>query len=274
MLNTKVAITFDVEKHNLTQSDLLPLLDLLDQHEIKATFFVIGRLADRSPSVPKAIISQGHELGCHGYVHDPYDKRKFTDVKTDVKRGSKAIREFGEVVGFRAPYFRPHIGLAAILEAFDYQYDSSVPSKRFDLFVGRTNNPYNLFAPREPYHPSRTSIFKKGDSPILEIPLSSFVFSPLGVIMRNLGLAIFTKFTDFLSLFSNPIIFDIHIWEFLEEPLRPGKRQTIFFHRRKKGKETTVMFNSLLHHFKQMGTFVPLSDLITRKKKPDISHCE
>ena len=266
-METKIAITFDVEKRKLTPSALSIPLDTLDRHNIKATFFILGRLADRNPEVVIEILSRGHELGCHGYVHDPYDRKEFDDVETDVEKGTRAIRKFGDVIGFRAPYFRPHWRLAAVLEDFGYRYDSSVSSKRFDLFVGRTNNPSTLLAPMKPYHPSTENIFRKGNSEILEIPLPSFILPLLGATMRNTGLKFFTQFTNFVNLFSDFIMFDIHVWEFLEALDVPIKRQTVFFHRRKKGKETALMFDKFLCYLKQKGTFVLLSDFLNKGKE-------
>jgi len=263
-LKTKIAITFDVELRQLVPSALSIPLDMLDRHNIRATFFILGRLADRNPEVPMEILSRGHELGCHGYVHDPYDQKKFSEIETDVEKGTKAVRKFGDVIGFRAPYFRPHKKLAAVLEDFGYRYDSSVPSKRFDLFMGRTNNPYNLLAPMKPYHPSTENIFRKGNSEILEIPLPGFILPLLGVTMRNVGLKFFIQFTNFVNFFSGFIVFDIHEWEFFESFDVPIKRQKLFFHRRRKGKETALMFDTLLRHLKQKGTFVLLSDLVDK----------
>jgi len=84
--------------------------------------------------------------------------------------------------------------------------------------------------------------------------------------MRNTGLKFFTRFTNFVNFFSDFIMFDIHVWEFLETLDVPIKRQTVFFHRRKKGKETALMFDTLLRHLKQKGTFILLSDLANKDK--------
>jgi hypothetical protein len=265
-LETKIAISFDVEERKLAPSALSIPLDMLDRHNIKATFFILGRLADRNPEVVTEILSRGHELGCHGYVHDPYDLKGIEEVKTDVERGTRAVRKFGDVVGFRAPYFRPHRRLGTILEDFGYRYDSSVASKRFDLFVGRTNNPYTFLAPMKPYHPSTENIFRKGKLEILEIPLPGVILPLLGATMRNTGLKFFTRFTNFVNLFSEFIMFDIHVWEFLEEHDVSIRRQSVFFHRRRKGEETALMFDEFLCYLKQKGTFIQLSGFLNKSK--------
>jgi len=41
------------------------ILDLLDEHRVRATFFVLGWVAERRPDLVKTIVSRGHEVGCH-----------------------------------------------------------------------------------------------------------------------------------------------------------------------------------------------------------------
>lgn len=211
----------------------------------------------------REILFRGHELGCHGYslAHDPYDTKDFGQVENDVEKGTRAIRSFCDINGFRSPYFRPHKKLASILENFDYLYDSSVAARRFDMFMGRTNNPRNLLNPMKPYHPSNENIFKKGESEIVEIPLSGFIFPLLGVVMRNFGLGIFTRFIDFLNLLTHTIVFDIHVWEFGRISEGPYRHKR-YRHRRKSGRETIFMLDALLRHLEYKGTFVMLSDLL------------
>ncbi|NNC54832.1 MAG: polysaccharide deacetylase family protein, partial [Pseudomonadales bacterium] len=45
------------------------ILQLFDQHGIKATFFVLGWIADKCPALVQKIVAEGHELACHGYSH-------------------------------------------------------------------------------------------------------------------------------------------------------------------------------------------------------------
>jgi len=258
---TKIAITFDVERHGVCPSAILIPLKILDQYKIKATFFVLGRFADQNPKVPEEILSRGHELGCHGYVHyPPYDEREYDDVRRDVEKGTKVMSRFGDVANFRSPYFRPHKKLATILDSLSYRCDSSVPSKRFDMFIGRTSNPYNLLCPMKPYHPSKENIFVKGESEIAEIPLSGFIFPLLGVTMRNMGFRLFARLVDFVNIFSDVIVLDVHTWEFLEAP------EARIRHRRKRGTEIAIMFDALLRYLKRKGTFIVLSDIINKNR--------
>ncbi|HWR96914.1 MAG TPA: polysaccharide deacetylase family protein, partial [Candidatus Methanoperedens sp.] len=46
------------------------VLDLLDEHDTRATFFVLGWVAERHPELVREIARRGHEIGCHGYGHE------------------------------------------------------------------------------------------------------------------------------------------------------------------------------------------------------------
>jgi polysaccharide deacetylase family protein (PEP-CTERM system associated) len=107
------------------------ILELLDRHSTKATFFTLGWVAERYPHLIRQIAENGHEVASHGYGHerasDLTEKAFFTDVDL-----AKAILEDlcgVEVKGYRAPSFS--IG-ARNLWAFDclakagYRYSSSV----------------------------------------------------------------------------------------------------------------------------------------------------
>jgi len=107
------------------------LLDLLDEHGARGTFFVLGWLAQRSPDLVRAIATRGHEVASHGWDH-----RRVTDLSPrafrDSIRTSKQVLEglAGTlVVGFRAPSFSIIRGrewaLDVLLEE-GYRYDSSL----------------------------------------------------------------------------------------------------------------------------------------------------
>ena len=48
-----------------------PLLDLFETHGIKASFFVVGEVAERNPDFIRSLFEKGHEIGCHGFSHRP-----------------------------------------------------------------------------------------------------------------------------------------------------------------------------------------------------------
>lgn len=100
-----VALTFDDGPHPRST----PLvLDLLEKHGAKATFFVIGRKVDQHPEVVAEIARRGHEIGVHGWAHDRYFAlRGPRRVRRDLER---AIRSIEKVTGQRPRLFRPPIG--------------------------------------------------------------------------------------------------------------------------------------------------------------------
>ena len=60
------------------------ILDLLDEHGIKATFFVLGEVATHNPDVVKRICERGHHIGCHSYSHQFLGKSTPEEVAADI----------------------------------------------------------------------------------------------------------------------------------------------------------------------------------------------
>lgn len=85
-----VYLTFDDGPSSLTPK----VLDILDKHQIKATFFVLGKQALSSPEYIRQIVDGGHTLGNHTYDHD-YDKLypNFSDFWSQIKQTEEILRE-------------------------------------------------------------------------------------------------------------------------------------------------------------------------------------
>jgi peptidoglycan/xylan/chitin deacetylase (PgdA/CDA1 family)/SAM-dependent methyltransferase len=81
------------------------LLDLLDRHAVKATFFVTGEKASRHPGILREILSRGHTVGNHSFSHMPFLMMKRRSVlKGEVEKTQSALRQFGVVpLAFRPP---------------------------------------------------------------------------------------------------------------------------------------------------------------------------
>jgi chitooligosaccharide deacetylase len=99
-----LALTFDDGPSPWTT----PILDLLREHDVRATFFLIGRRVDEHPDVVRRIVAEGHELGNHTFSH-PWLARDCTDaaVYEELRRANEAIaRAAGEPPRrFRAPHY-------------------------------------------------------------------------------------------------------------------------------------------------------------------------
>ena len=93
------------------------LLQLLARHEVRATFFVPGRVAERYPARVQEILAAGHELAHHGYTHTSPTRLSRDEEEHELVQALEVLRSFGaEVTGYRSPSwdFSPHtLGLLA-----------------------------------------------------------------------------------------------------------------------------------------------------------------
>jgi peptidoglycan/xylan/chitin deacetylase (PgdA/CDA1 family) len=166
------------------------LLDVYAKHDIKCTFYITGEMADLVPEAVELILEYGHDIGCHGYDHSPdraLDLMSLDEQTLELKKAKDVIEGIaGRISDFRAPALRINEYTIQALEKTKFNTDSSIASQRFDgpLTFGSKRKLKWLIAPRSPYHPSYDSVVKKGDSKILEIPISAFVFSYIGTTMR------------------------------------------------------------------------------------------
>ncbi len=260
-MTAKISITFDVESPDLDSLVIRDLLSLLNRYRAKSTFFVLGSSIKQDTGVVNKILDDGHEVGCHGYIHDPpYNRRSLSSVQNDVRGATRILQQFCEVSAFRCPYFLPHTGLAIVLEDLNYSIDSSVPAQRFDFFVGRSNRFEAMFASRRPYHPSYANIYRENEDnlDLIEIPLSCFLLPLAGVTLRNFDLKAFMRILGICRLFSNSIVMDFHLWEFkIQAPAAMPYR-----HRKRIGKEMLSLFQNLLQILSRNGyPMVPISQI-------------
>ncbi|MDQ2868101.1 MAG: polysaccharide deacetylase family protein [Verrucomicrobiota bacterium] len=99
-----IAMTFD----DGPSEKLTPrLLDLLAQHHIKATFFVIGENAARYPDILKRAVREGHEIGNHSWSHPNLARMSEDAVRSQIKRTEDAIVS---ATGIRPTLLRPPYG--------------------------------------------------------------------------------------------------------------------------------------------------------------------
>jgi peptidoglycan/xylan/chitin deacetylase (PgdA/CDA1 family) len=99
-----VSITFD-DGPNPSATPLI--LDVLRREQVRATFFVLGRHADRWPDLVRRMADEGHQLGNHGYWHRKLHRRGPGYVRDDLTRGTESIRRasgLAAVRHFRAPH--------------------------------------------------------------------------------------------------------------------------------------------------------------------------
>lgn len=101
VLNTNNPVT------NRVYDNTLRLIDILEEHNHKATFFTLGNVAQKHPNLIRRIADAGHEVASHGVNHQSIFNLTPTQVKEDVATSVKLLEDASgqKVIGFRAPNF-------------------------------------------------------------------------------------------------------------------------------------------------------------------------
>ncbi len=104
------------------------ILDLLDRHQVPATFFVPGYTAERYPSTVRDIVKAGHEIAHHGYLHESLEGVGEADEARYLDRGLEALWDVAGVRprGYRAPMWEPTWTTPRLLADRGFDYDSSL----------------------------------------------------------------------------------------------------------------------------------------------------
>ncbi len=196
-----------------------PILNLLDSHNTKATFFVLGEVAEKYPELIKEIYDKGHEIASHSYSHRTLYELGKEEFREEIKKSVSILKKItGEnVKGFRAPTFSINNETKwalNILENFGFKYDSSIFPMRTNLY-GVPN------APLCPYRPSFEDLSKENqynEYKILEIPLTIYKFRFIkipvagGFYLRALPLKLFTEIIKNINKNNFSILY-VHPWE-------------------------------------------------------------
>jgi polysaccharide deacetylase family protein (PEP-CTERM system associated) len=193
------------------------LLDMLSEHDVYATFFWLGKAAEENPKLLEKVASLGHEIGCHGWSHEPICKMNRNHFKDETYHALSLLADLAEreIVVYRAPYFSiTHESLWAlqVLVELGIQYDSSI----FPLKKGQ----YGIPNFTQSIHDISTE-----SGSITEVPIS--ISKVLGFSIPASGGGFFrlypfqVTYWNFLSLqrSGKPVIFYIHPWEL--DPSRP-----------------------------------------------------
>ena len=198
------------------ETNTLKLLDLFSRFDVKATFFVLGWVAERFPALIRKISENGHEVASHGPMHDRVSNESPEDFRIGVLATKKRLEDItgADVLGYRAPSFSigPQQTWAwDILADTGHRYSSSIYPGQLDHygFPG---------APR--------TAFPAGNADLLEIPVTT-----LGVAGKRIPLGgggyfrlypywAFSAGIRFLNEKERvPAMFYLHPWEI--DPAQP-----------------------------------------------------
>lgn len=177
----KIALTFDIERDIPNVLDtyfgvkfgVRTILKLLDDFNIKGTFFCTGTVANQHPWAISLIESKGHEIGCHSLNHERISRLSYEECKKIISSNKETIENIcqkSEIIGFRAPYLKPPKFLFQVLNDLGFTYDSSISSRKKMKY-------YPISYGIQEFHPSK--LF-----PYFRFPLSSF-FIPLWMMKKK-----------------------------------------------------------------------------------------
>ncbi|HXT70289.1 MAG TPA: XrtA system polysaccharide deacetylase [Vicinamibacterales bacterium] len=115
------------------------LLRLFDDHRVKATFFVLGWVAEKFPSLVKSIAGGGHELASHGYAHRLIYEQTPDAFRADIRRSKRFMEDLSgqRVFGYRAPSYsitKQSLWALDVLVEEGFTYDASIFPIRHDRY--------------------------------------------------------------------------------------------------------------------------------------------
>ncbi|MEE9396840.1 MAG: XrtA system polysaccharide deacetylase [Methylococcales bacterium] len=129
------------------------ILALFSQKGIKATFFTLGWVAKRYPQLIKKIVSEGHELACHGLDHTRVTEQTPDEFRQDVIQSKQMLEDIGSVSikGYRAASYSigaKNLWALEILGESGFVYSSSIYPVKHDLY-GMPEAPRFAFEPEK-----------------------------------------------------------------------------------------------------------------------------
>ncbi|HEY5951912.1 MAG TPA: polysaccharide deacetylase family protein [Kofleriaceae bacterium] len=220
-------------EHVILERALPRAAALFAQKNLHVTWFVIGRDADTTAALPgrparvanadrlRTLFQRGDELGNHSYSH-PYELARMTapSVEVEIASCDRVLREITGtgVRGFRAPGYDVSPAILDALARLGYRYDSSVfPAPGYYAakaavmtalgMLGRPSgavmtNPRALVAPADPYRPSMASPWRRGQAPLVELPVAVTPYTRVPAIGTTLLVApawVRTKLIDWMA---------------------------------------------------------------------------
>ena len=218
------------EFEDRTEASTHRVLDVLDAHDARATFFVLAWSAEKHPRLVRQIAERGHEIASHGYAHELVTRQNPDEFRADVRRARRLLQDQSgqPVLGYRAPSYtivsRTRWALDILAEE-GYRYDSSIfPIKRLRYGIPG--------APRWPHE------VELGEGKTLvEYPLPTVKVGGInipatgGAYLRLLPMSFQTRALKDLIEKKRPFVINVHPWELdPEQPRFPVGVRTRWTH--------------------------------------------
>ena len=197
------------ECESRVEASMTRLLDMFDRHQVQATCFVLGWVAERHPDLVREIERRGHEIATHGYSHRLLTQMTEEEFRVDLLRSLEVLANCGSqpVRGFRAPSFsvtRRTPWAAKTMREAGLQYDSSVFPVGFHPDYGIGDAPLGNFML---------------DNEIMELPMSCARVGPWripcsgGGYFRQFPYALTRALMKRCHADGRPVMFYLHPWE-------------------------------------------------------------
>jgi len=237
------------------------ILDLLDQYKTKATFFVLGWVAERQPKLIRTISEQAHEVASHGYAHQRIDTQSPDQFREETRRSKRIIEDaIGQpIFGYRAASYSitaKSMWALDILREEGFLYDSSIFPVRHDLYgIPGYNRTCHL-------------LNGHGGSGIVEFPLSTLRLAGINIPIAGGGYLRFFPYgftrwaiTQLNEKEGQPAVVYLHPWEIdPEQPRIPAGARSRFRHYMNLNK-TEDRLKALLRDF----TFGTMSEVLRKQ---------
>jgi peptidoglycan-N-acetylglucosamine deacetylase len=191
-------------RHDYLSEPTKRVLDLLDEYNVVATFFVVADVVENYPGLIESIVERGHEIACHGLHHackiDPKSKRPLItkeEFELRTLKAKKILENISgkEVVGYRAPNGYVAGWMLDSLRKIGFKYDSSVSVNSF--FNKTDSSLKNIFS--HPYYPMINNIEPGKSKDLVEFPFSYYQMGGFkiptsgGPMLRFLGAPLILK---------------------------------------------------------------------------------
>ena len=207
------------------------LIEIFAQHQTRATFFVLGWIAERHPQMVREMAAAGHEVACHGYGHRFIGNQTREEFRQDIRRAKGILEDLigQEVEGYRAPTYSitaQSLWALDILVEEGFRYDSSI----FPIHHDRYGIPD---AERFPH------TLRREAGELLEFPPSTVRVAGQNMPMVGGGYFRFLPYRWFKWGFNHlnrverqAAVFMIHAWEVDPgQPVVSGSQLNIWRHR-------------------------------------------
>lgn len=238
-------------------------LDLLDEYNARATFFVLGWVADAMPELVRQVAQRGHEIASKGYYHRNIRQLTPAEFRDDLARAREALEQASgkRVLGYRVAdrWFRSaDLWALDVLAAEGYEYDSSIGP----ILRSCAAEPWRRFA----------HLHRSGDRTLWELPISTA--EVFGLLIPIAGGNYFRQFphaivrravAKWTRTYTAPYVMYFHTWEL--DPDQP-KIQSAPWHSRVRQYRNLDKMPQYLRYYLSRYRFTSAADYLGLEAAP------